>query len=1216
MLTQGLISSLRHRRLGVCLVGGLLILLACSSMAAAQVSNAATLKGTVKDSSGAVVVKAKVTLTSNLRGDSREATTNDAGGYVFTSVDAGPYSVTVEASGFKTSKIETLNIVAEETRSHDVTLEVGAAAETVTVVAEQEQIKTETGERSDTITAKQLDTLSIIGRSSLELLRILPGVVGPDAGSGALDLNTFGGGGNANASYTVNGIRGVNNNVSIDGSRLIDIGSNNGTIITPNVDMVQEVTVKTSNYAAEYGNSGVQISAVTKGGGKGYHGEIYDYWRPKSLSANDRSNTTVLAPQPNVSYQYPGGQIGGPIPLPFTNFNKNRDKLFFFVGFEVQRQNSDPGTHLGTVPTANERQGLFGNSPHFFANGICPPSTFQYAPCSSSQAIPNGNLSSMVDPVGKALLNLFPMPNFSPAAGSPQARFNYASSVLSPQNRTDFKSRFDYNVSSKTKIYVRLARETESQDSAYGIWWGPSSVELPSHLLGTNLGRSAAANVTSIISPTMTNEVVFSVSKLQLNYNFQDPSKLSKSALGISNFQLPFKTPSPYAPVALISWDVGTQLWEPGNLPLFAFNDSESVTDTVSKVYKNHTLKFGALIEQANKKQDLNATPEGQVEYEGGGQARTTGNAFANLFVGQINGITQSTFVPTGKFRFWNVEGYAQDSWKLRPNFTLELGLRVSYLPNNYERTGLGVAFDPNAYKRGAGAFLNGNPNTPNGYLLASQGQIPLGVFNSNVPPQIAPRFGFAWDISGRGDTVIRGGAGVFYNRVQGNYQYGVITQPPNTLTMSQSSWGAANNDLTLGKLGSINPLTVLNGISVSSQDRNSSDGNRIPRITTYSLSVAKRLPYQTVLEVAYVATFGRHLPQTLPVNVILPQNVPATLGNANLRDPLQRAAVAANAAAFSQLNPFPDFGGVGFGEYIGTSNYHSMQATLNHSAGKSLQFFATYTFSKALGTTANSETGGSDVNPIDTRGRSYGILSYDRTHIFNLSYNWQMPKLARGIADNKFMRGVLDGWQMSGITTFESGRPIPIRFSGDIASATTIFSYFSTNVNLTSQGQTGGIAPIFLKNPVTGNTGIGQSYLDLNSIAIPGFGQSGGYQPAFYMRSPSRHNFDVTFFKNFGISENKKIQFRAGFFNIFNEAYANTDLSDINLTLQTVCNQTAPAGINNGTGQTTTPICDPTKGFHFATPAENPTNNINTFGKVINKHGHRRVELAFKFYF
>src|SRR5215467_826100 len=301
MLTQGLISSLRHRRLGVCLMAGLLMLLACSSMAAAQVSNAATLKGTVKDSSGAVVVKAKVTLTSNLRGDSREATTNEAGGYVFTSVEAGPYTVTVEAPGFKTSKIETLNIVAEETRSHDVTLEVGAAAETVTVVAEQEQIKTETGERSDTITAKQLDTLSIIGRSSLELLRILPGVVGPDAGSGALDLNTFGGGGNANASYTVNGIRGVNNNVSIDGSRLIDIGSNNGTIITPNVDMVQEVTVKTSNYAAEYGNSGVQISAVTKGGGKGYHGEIYDYWRPKSLSANDRSNTTVGAPQPNVS---------------------------------------------------------------------------------------------------------------------------------------------------------------------------------------------------------------------------------------------------------------------------------------------------------------------------------------------------------------------------------------------------------------------------------------------------------------------------------------------------------------------------------------------------------------------------------------------------------------------------------------------------------------------------------------------------------------------------------------------------------------------------------------------------------------------------------------------------------------------------------------------------------------------------------------------------
>ena len=1218
MLAGGSAASPRARRAGTaftCVLAGILFLLA-APVAFAQ-GTSSTLRGTVKDPSGAVVKDANVTLVSAQRGDQRQVQTNEDGTYVFTSVDPGDYMLRVESGGFKTSEAQ-IRLAPTETRGLDVSLEVGGASETVVVTGASAPIQTETGEKSETITAKQIDNLSIIGRSSLELLRILPGVVAPDANT--LESTGFNQGANASAGYTVNGIRGSNNQISIDGSRVVDIGSNNGTIITPNNDMVSEVTIKTSNYAAEHGSSGVQISATTKGGGKDFHGEAYLYSRPRQLAANDRSNTTVGAPRPQSSFNYPGGNIGGPVIFPGTKFNRNRDKLFFWTGFEVQRQRVDPGTRLAVVPTALERAGNFSQSPSAYGT-ICTPDSFAFG-CTSAAG---GNLVPFASPFGSRLINLYPLPNFTAPAGSAQSGFNYASSVISPVNRTDLKMRFDYSVTNNTKMYVRLARESESQDFAYGLWWGPSQYELPSHVIGKNLGRSAAVNVTSVINPTMTNEMVFSASKLKLDNDYADPTRVSREGLGIQNFRTPFgsRNNTNYGPLALIgNWSAETQLWEPGNLPLFAHNDSYSASDTVSKIYNSHTLKFGGLVEQANKIQNQSGSPEGLATFTGatsrnptGGnfaQPRGTGNLFGNIYTGALEQFQQSTVVPIGKFRLWNFEVFGQDSWKLRPNFTLEYGLRLSYFPNNYERQGLGVTFDPSRYVRGAGPYLNGNPETPNGYLLASRGEIPKGVVD-NPPPQFAPRLNFAWDIFGDSSTVIRGGGGLFYNRVQGNYQYDVLTQPPNTLNVAVNAWSAPNQDLTLSSIGNINPLTFPGTTNVTVQKL---DSYRIPRIATMSMSVARRLPMDNVLEVSYVGTLGRHLPQRRDVNFYLPGALQAKgqLGNADLSNPLHRAALS--DPAVRTFLPFPDYGQVNFYEFVGTSNYHSLQATLNRSLGRNFQYFATYTFSKALGTTSVEESSGSDqVDPVDIRGRSYGILPFDRTHIFNLSYNWNVPDLARGGMRNWLTRGLLNGWQMSGITTLDSGRPIRLRFTGAITSAATLRAYFGTNAFTQSSGNAGGVAPVLLSNPQTGEGDVGDRYLSLSSIAVPGFGTSGPYQSPFYMRSPRRSNFDVTFFKNFNFSETKRFQFRAGLFNIFNQAFANPGLGDINLTLETECIAQAAPGIPRGLAQdgsnvTTATICDPTKGFRFT------QSTINNFGKVINKHGHRRVELAFKFYF
>ena len=1211
---------------------GLLLFLCVAPGALAQGLSGSTLRGVVKDTSGGLVPNASVKLLSTRSGNEREVKTNDEGAYVFTSVDPGLYTLKVEAPGFKTHQQTEFTLSPSDTRNLDVALEVGAPTETVTVTGEAVQIKTDTGERSDTLTAKQLDNLSIIGRSSLELLRILPGVVAPDPND--LEFNSFGGGSNANANYTVNGIRGVNNNVSIDGSRVIDIGSNNGTIITANNDMVQEVTVKTSNYAAEYGSSTVQVFATTKAGGKDFHGELYDYIRPKNLQASDRSNTIAGAKKPNTSFKYPGGNIGGPIALPRFGeggkpYWKAKDNLFFFVGFELQRQIRDPGTKLGTVPTAAERNGDFSNSlSSRGGNKFCPATTAWNQDCATPVA--GSNFTPFRSPFGAALLNLFPLPNFT-GTGANLSR-NYASSVIAPENRNDLKMRFDYKVSNNTNVYVRLARESEADDAPYGIWWGPSAYELPSHLLGTNLGRSAAANITSVLSPTMTNELVVSASKLKLDYDFKDPSKVTKSALGLGNLVLPWgsKASTPYAPLGLISWDVNANVWEPGGVPLFAFNDSESLSETLSKVHGNHTLKFGGLIEKAGKFQNQSGPVEGQIEYEGGGNNHgggsavfTSGNAFANLYSGVINGIDQTTTIPSGKFKFWNWEGYAQDSWKFRSNITVELGTRISYYTNNAEQTKLAVAFSTTAYKRGAGAFLNNDPTKPNGILTEASGSLPKGVYAKNVPLLFAPRLNVAWDLFKDGSTVIRGGGGLFYNRVQGNYQYGVLTSPPNLLSVHADSWGNGQRPITLDNLAQYNPIT--NPGTLSRPDLYTQDpdpkSNRIPRVATTSLSVARRLPFQNVLEVAYVGTYGRHLPQSYSFNYVFPHTT-GTLGNADLSNPQHRAALGQNInflnAAFL---PFPDWGAVKYNEYIGVSNYHSLQATLNRQLGKSFQYFVTYTFSKALGTAAVDESNGDQwVDPLNGHN-SYGVLSYDRTHIFNMSYNYNLPKLARGSLNNWFLRGVLDGWQMSGITTYQSGRPIRLRFGGAATSASARFAYLGhTIVTGGATGEASGVAPILLRNPVTGNSKLGAAYLDITAIAVPAFGTNGPAQPPFYSRAPTTNNWDVTFFKNFNISESKKFQFRAGFFDVFNEAFANPSSGDMgNLQINTLNNINPatgtcfylPADTPNGQGTVgANQVCDPTMGYRID-PA-----SAATFGKVISKHGHRRVELAFKFYF
>jgi hypothetical protein len=1166
--------------------------------AAAQGAASATLRGVVTDSSGAVLPQATVTLTNLRTSAARTATTDASGGHVFASLVPGDYRLRVELPGFAPWESGEVHLGPGDTLRIDARLAVAGQTERLEVTAERTMVRTDTGAREGTITAPQIQNLSIISRGAMELLKILPGTVTPDQSS--METVGFAAGPNNLGGASVNGNRGTQMSPVVDGSKIIDFGANGSVMFNVNPDMVEEVKIQTGNYAAEYGASSIQITAVTKGGSAQFHGSVYDYVRNWRLNANDRSNNYAGIPRPKSAYQYPGFNLSGPLLVPGTEFNKSRDKLFFFVGFEYQHQIVDDGTSLAVVPTAAQRRGDFSGLLAGTGQNLGQPQivTIPWGFPNAGAPAPNNDLSPYVDPYGQAYMNLYPLPNYVDAKDN---RYNYALNRLIPVNRWQLASRVDWNVTQATHAYVRLALEAEKQKWAKGVWNCCSSYELPSRVVGDNKSWSVAANVTSVLSPSLTNEVILSVSQLKLDNAWEDPSKVTYAALGLGGFPGIFPRPGDEAPIQVMSWGQNLgNLSAPGGFPIYAHNDSVLFADTLTKAMSTHAIKLGVFVERGQKQQNA-GTSLGVVGLGSSWTPGTTGDDFGDLLVGRMGQYGQQTPTPHGEFRFWNYEGFVQDSWKARPNLTIEAGLRVAKLPNNAELTGLAMRFDDAAYDFSQGAFIDGDPQRPNGVLLARRGEIPNGII-PDPGVLLMPRLNFAWDVTGRGDLTLRGGGGLFYNRPQGNFQYYVISEPPNQFNSFPAFYNMPDFILSFSSLPTIDPYSTLGTSYADGLDPRSV---HVPRTWSWSLALAKHLPWQQTMEVAYVGNRADHLPSGTPLSYIPPGALTGPYGNADLDNPLHRAALDANVSA--SFHKFPAYGLNSWRlQYEGYSHYHALQATLSRSVGRHVQYFVNYTFSKALGTT------GADwalLDPINPRERSYGILLSDRTHIFNASYNLVLPDPIASTG-NTFLRGLLNGWQVSGITRYASGQPFHVYFTGQLVQAPMHLAWWGTDAHANgNENRTGSITPVFLGDPRTGRTGTGEKMLDITKIAIPGVGESGPFQQPYYFRTPTRWNWDVTLFKNFGLGGDRRLQFRVGVFNLFNQAVPDITRDDVDLNLEVLCNVRVN-GVPNGAGGYANGVCDPTQGFHFSDLA------LDNFGRVITKHGHRVIELAVRFDF
>jgi hypothetical protein len=828
-------------------------------------------------------------------------------------------------------------------------------------------------------------------------------------------------------------------------------------------------------------------------------------------------------------------------------------------------------------------------------------------------------------PLGQYFASLYPLPNYN----DPNNLYNYVFSALEPTNRTDFKSRFDWNISNSTKAYVRVAHETETVESPRGVWWAPGDVvALPTPNIGENVGRSYAGNIVSVLSPSMTNEALVSFSRLTLDNRFKDPSILLQGHNGVTfqGIQFPGPAPSPYLPTDLLhgwggSGQVGN-LWAKSN-DVFAHNDALQFSDKLTKLAGSHGMKFGIAIERGQKQQNFDNNTAGQLWF-GSDNDTATGNSAADMLVGRIGNLTQGTATkvisqkngqpavgePYGEFRYWNIDAFAQDSWKVKNNLTLEYGVRFGYWINNKELNGLGGYFSPSLYTPSAGAFLDpGTFERVNGVCYVYTGCAPAGILK-NRSPFALPRVNVAWNIDGESNNVVRGGYGLFYNRNMGNVEYdNTMNLPPNLYNVSTNFWDGGNYGNGLGlTYDTASQATLANRIGSIGIKSLSPNSFTWPKTHSFSLSYARRMPFNQVVEVSYVGTRGRDLVSRTNGNV-MPFGVlsSGTFNGVDLSNPINRVAVASVSDNLATFRKFNALNGITTYDFRGVSNYDSMQVTLSRQTSRRLQYFVAYTLGHTRGTLGDEY---SSIDPYDPK-RTYGVLNSDRTHVLNVSWNAFLPDAARGGMNNPIARGALNGWQVSGISSMASGIPYRLTFAGDAAGGGIAAAYFGT-ADVIGPSNNGGnaLAPVYTCDPRTGNSGVGEKVLDINCLAVPEFGSNGDLVPPYNLRQPTRFNHDLTLFKNFSTVGEQKLQFRIGFFNIFNQAYATTavDGNDINLILDTTCGVRV-SDVPNGAGGVAN-VCDPTKGFDFT-----PQTKAN-FGKINLKRGHRVIELVLKYYF
>lgn len=1071
-----------------------------------------SIEGAVADPSGAAIVAAPLRLVHTATNAARESVTSTTGAFFFTSLPPGEYLLQVSAQGFKTLERQAIRLTASELLTlGTLTLEIGQTTEQIVVKDQVVAVQTASSERSGVLTGAQVENIAIRGRNVMNLLRLLPGVVDlsePDAISRNWNVN-------------VNGLRASTNSVMVDGMTVNAIGNNNVNTVSISLDAVAEVKVLLGNYQAEYGRlSGANVQIVTKSGSRDFHGLLSYFKRHEQFNANNFFNNLLGQRKARYRFNTWNYNIGGPVVLP--GFNRDRDKLFFFWSQEFWPLVINQPIAQRTMPTEAERRGDFSSSLDVNNRLIVIRDP------NSRNPFPNNVIpASQVDASGRALLGVFPMPNFFDRSIS-AGRYNY---VFQATNRTPLRThtgKIDYNLNSRNSIAGSFTLSSDVNEGGLGLP-GTARANWAQMVQKTSRpGRIFTGRYTRVFSPTLINELNLGFSQRpEIDATAED--QLSRNQRQTAGFNVPQKS-TITNPLGMLPAATFGGISQPGDLriegrfPHEASHDTINITNNLTKSLRSHTLKAGFYIDRIWRG-SYNALPfNGSFDFAtNANNPLDTGHPYANALNSVFASYTEASARPFTYYTSTNVEWFVQDNWKVHKRFTLDYGIRFQWIPPFDVRDNVLSSFLESRYDNGkavrlirpalvGGRRMGVHPVTGSVFPAAAIGAIAEGTGDANNGLlvgadgvaimkdrgiQLGPRAGFSYDPFGAGKTAVRGGFGLFFNRDPAGFLVNTLTQQPivNSPIVYYSTFAALRQ---ANALSFPQDLTAIDPVG------------KIPSSMNMSLSVQQNVGFSTVLDVGYVGTLGRNLQWRRNLNTIafgsnfLPQNADPAATNVPLPS--------------SFLRPYLGYGNISHVEFASSSNYHSLQVSANRRFSRGLQYGLAYTWSKAMD--YSSAEGDNVSNLVGRRVWNYGPSSFDRAHTLRVNWLYDVPNLP---ASHALLRAALHHWQTSGIYSFSSGQPLGIGFSNTVATDITGSPTDGARVVLTGNPNLPQSERSFSRN------------LRTEVVQAPARGAIGNSE-RFPIRGPRNQNWDLTVFKNFPIREALRVQFRWELYNAWNQ--------------------------------------------------------------------------------
>lgn len=1175
--------------------------------------------GTVRDGNGAAVAGATVTIIDPSKDNQvvRTLTTNDSGEFSAPNLAISSYTVTVESPNFKKAVSTDVKLDVGQRRGVDITLESGNISETVTVTADQVAVELNTPTVGTTISGNQVRELSINNRNFVQLVTLAPGVTSNLADQ--VYVGTTNPDGQANTvQISVNGSRSSQNTFTVDGADVTDRGSNLTIQAYPSVDSIGEFRVLRSLYPAESGSSGGgQINVVTRSGTDGFHGSLFEFVRNEKFNANNYfTNSSVNPPfgrnvdngkakRAPFRYNNYGFTIGGPIYfLGFgtasedNKFFRKYDKTFFFFSEEQRKDRRFP-TLISTVPTSAVENGTFPVA--ICLNGTITPNASPAPPTRTcNQVLPAGtNISTLatVSPIARAyvtqIYSAIPDPN-NPAVPF-QLRFP-GSGVADFQQEI---LKLDTAFTDKWTAYYRYQRDKIPTLDVNSLFSTGSSIPGVSTTDTDSPGRTHTFQTTYLLSQNLI---------LEGRYTYAYGAILSRNIGLVSNERttIPANLVYPNATdkVPIITGNGFNALTSFG--PYDNFSDKHGYNANLTWVTGRHTFKFGAGFSKYRKNENalgginnaqfsgfLNTTPgtgtQGTVCVNPSADPAVNNTCpaannqanlqlFANFLLGNNLSYTQAKFDLTADFRQRNLEWYAQDEWKFRDNITLYAGLRYSFYGSPWDRNGALTNFDPDQYNRseaplvnGAGNRVAGSGNFCEGLIVNAQNVpsiLPAGCQPTISPwgqyvvkaskKNFAPRVGIAWDPFRKGTTSVRTGYGIYHEQtLVGTFLQNLATNPPYQET-------CAVNLVSFNQFTNPNPPCPVSASAAALTVRAVDPDYKTPYTQHWSLDVQQQLDSKTLVSVGYYGSRGTNLIGIVDIN-LLPPGFAVSRGatgcaplNSTSTTPTtacQQANVPFQSAAaeliLDQIRPFRGYRSVNMIKPIFNSIYHSMQVSATRRFTGDSQVGLAYTWSKAL-TDAQTDRNSSPQNPYDIRSE-FGRAALDRRHVLTVSYIYELPfyRDQRG-----FVGKFLGGWQISGITTYQTGIPFTATTSNYDPAGLGFLGPSASAPRPTQYADPFTIGPIAANPDPRCQSTVAQGGLAADEVRTvgswfnrcafqtiyPGSGQPNvpGSAGRGTIDGPNLFRTDLTLSKNFRFSEDLRLQLRAEAFNVFNKLNLN----------------------------------------------------------------------------